>query len=82
MVAAILKKKIIMYTFEKDTTEIKEGRLFAILWIVLISLFTIWIYLDRYEEPKEIKVPYIFTYKGYIENMQPHFIDEHCTNCL
>ena len=38
-----------MYTFEKDTTEIKEGRLFAILWMVLISLFTIWIYLDRYE---------------------------------
>lgn len=71
-----------MYTFKKDTTEIKEGRLYAILWIVLMCLFTTGTILSRYEEPEPISAPYIQTFEGYIQDMEPHYTDEHCTDGL
>lgn len=71
-----------MYTFEKDTTEIKEGRLYAALWIVLMGLFTSGTILSRYEEPEPTYAPYIQTFEGYIQDMEPHYIDEHCTDGL
>jgi len=65
---------------EKPTTEAKEGRLYAALWIVLMGLFTSGTILSRYEEPEPISAPYIQTFEGYLINMEPHYIDEHCTN--
>jgi len=67
-----------MYTFKKYTSEIKEGRLYAALWIVLMGLFTSGTILSRYEEPKPTYAPYILTYEGYIKDLKPHYINTHC----
>jgi len=67
------------YTYKKPTTESKEGNLYAILWITLMCLFTTGTLLERYSEPEPTKIPYILTHEGFIKDLKPHYIDEHCT---
>ena len=63
----------------REPIEVKGKHNFYILFFILLGLFTIGYILDGYEDKPETRyVPHIWEGKGYIIDMEPVFINEHC----
>ena len=68
------------FSYTQKTSEIKEGSLYAILWIVIMLLCTAGTLLERYEDPEPRKVHSIYSFRGHLIDMKPNLINEHCKN--
>jgi hypothetical protein len=64
---------------EQETTEHEIKDLFKWLWVVLMSILVFGYILERYEtKPETRKIYHLNEFRGYIENMKPININEHC----